>query len=500
LERAQGFGPFAGPARPRSSGLASSTPLPEGEAPPTPRITQEELELLGTGLSGTPPQGFWNVGTVGAGMDPSIFNGKEYERCSGDAVNRLIGDATAVREIDRAELLAAIRDMGVPLEMVDPIQVGAALNFINEGASGAIEEFGRGAPQTVDEQRERLVLALRQFRYLAEHGPARMDRSLAINVMWSAARIPGHAFETMSDREVLAMAQKVAAACNTPGHHELKVGRHTVKLTIGEDNTVLKTETKPPSAWEAILTRVGSAVSGMANDIKNIALGVFKDLFEAAQTFAGGVWDLARGRFGSGLKGIGLGLLKVGLTGLDAGALAGLSGISFVQTALGLEPVGRKLTAEEISVLRPIFGDSVDYGRVRIKTEGFKGVFSLLSRNGFTRGDTIYFRDGAADLGLLIHEMTHVWQYQNGGNALASEDIWAVTFGEGYRYENALARGLRWRDLNPEQQAQFLQDAYDPALGTIPRRFVHSYNGVDYDYTAVLEEALRDLRAGRGAP
>lgn len=96
-----------------------------------------------------------------------------------------------------------------------------------------MEEFGRGAPQTVDEQRERLALSLRQFRYLAEHGPARMDRNQAIQVMWSAVRIPGHAFENMSDAEVASMAQQVAAAANTPGRHEFKVGRHTVKLTTG---------------------------------------------------------------------------------------------------------------------------------------------------------------------------------------------------------------------------------------------------------------------------
>jgi len=40
--------------------------------------------------------------------------------------------------------------MGVPLEQVDPAQLSAALSYINTGASGAVAEFGRGAPPTVE--------------------------------------------------------------------------------------------------------------------------------------------------------------------------------------------------------------------------------------------------------------------------------------------------------------------------------------------------------------
>src|SRR5262249_38358833 len=154
-------------------------------------------------------------------MEPA-FSCEESCRLSNDAVNKVIGTATSVRPLEGAELAAAVRDMGVPLEKVDPNQLGAALSYINTGASGAVAEFGRGAPKTVDEQRQRLTLALRQFRCLAEHGPAPMDRKTAIDVMWSAAKIPGHAFEKLSDAEVLAAAQQTATACNTPGQHEFK--------------------------------------------------------------------------------------------------------------------------------------------------------------------------------------------------------------------------------------------------------------------------------------
>jgi len=229
---------------------------PQGAGPG--RISEEELSRIGTGITeAPPPQAYWNIGTVGAGMDPA-FSSDSYCQAATEAVDRAIGDATSVRPLEGAELAAAIRDMGVPLESVDPNQLAAALSYVNTGASGAVAEFGRGTPQTLEEQRERLHGALRQFRCLAEHGPAQMDRSTAINMMWSAARIPGHAFEKMSDAEVLAAAQQTAAACNTPGSHEYKVGRHTVKLTIGGDGGVQSTSTRAPSA----LAKLGRIAKG----------------------------------------------------------------------------------------------------------------------------------------------------------------------------------------------------------------------------------------------
>ncbi len=228
------------------------------------RIRRAELESIGTEIAPPPAQGFWNIGTVGAGMDRAIFDGNDYSQKAAEATNRTLRDATAVRPIDGAELAAAIRDMGVPLSKVDPSQLQSAVDYINNGSAGAVAEFGQGAPKTADEQRERMALALRQTRYLVEHGAAPIDRQTAINLCWSAARIPGHAFEGMSDEEARAVAQQTAAACNTPGNHEFKVGKHTVKLTIGESGTVDSTSTKPPSAWGRI-GRIANVVLTVAS-------------------------------------------------------------------------------------------------------------------------------------------------------------------------------------------------------------------------------------------
>ncbi|MGH7419263.1 MAG: hypothetical protein ACREKB_15930, partial [Candidatus Rokuibacteriota bacterium] len=335
------------------------------------RISRAELESIGTEISGTPAQGFWNIGTVGAGMDPAIFNGDDYSQKAAEATNRALPDPTAVRPIDGARLAAAIRDMGVPLSKVDPSQLQAAVDFINNGASGAVAEFGHGAPKSADEQRERMALALRQTRYLVEHGAAPMDRQTAINLCWSAARIPGHAFEGMSDEQARAVAQQTAAACNTPGKHEFKVGKHTVKLTIGENGTVKSTSTKPPSVWGTIGRVANMALSvasflpppvglvargvqagiALVNAIRNG--GGFFDILAAGASFVGAGASAINGiaKAGSSVARIAGSVARVansvsgaarGVQGIQRGGVGGvISGVAGL--ANGFSNVGRVL-------------------------------------------------------------------------------------------------------------------------------------------------------------
>jgi hypothetical protein len=53
---------------------------------------------------------------------------------------------------------------------------------------------------------------------------------------------------------------------------------------------------------------------------------------------------------------------------------------------------------------------------------------------------------------LLIHEMTHVWQYWHGFGVKVSS-IWANTFGAGYDF----TPGDPWDDYNAEQQATIVE-------------------------------------------
>jgi hypothetical protein len=215
----------------------------------------------------------------------------------------------------------------------------------------------------------------------------------------------------------------------------------------------------------------------------------------------------------------------------DALLMLGGRAISALQTLGGVEPPGRPLTAAEIALLRPIFGDGLDYAAVRLK-EGPLGLLGL-PRRAFTHGDTIFVpwrwraEQAASRDALLVHEAVHVWQHQRRGTRYMSEALIAQWLGAGYNFATGLVAGKRWADLNPEQQAEMVERAFaagaagagagearcffvkltEPRLDhgfavcavaaadPSARELAASGYG---DYTAVLDEALARLR--RGAP
>ncbi|MFP2925440.1 hypothetical protein ACLESO_09505, partial [Pyxidicoccus sp. 3LG] len=175
--------------------------------------------------------------------------------------------------------------------------------------------------------------------------------------------------------------------------------------------------------------------------------------------------------------------------------------VSAVQVVAGLEPPGRRLTAAEVTRLRPIFDDSLDYAAVRVK-EGKLGVLGVTGR-AFAHGNTVFIpARGALDFGLLVHELTHVWQHQHGGTAYLSAALFAQWLGDGYDWRKAVGQELRWHQLNPEQQAQLVEDAalsdlIPPSVPLPPRAKLKGWTEAALP---LLAEALDCLRSGRGAP
>jgi hypothetical protein len=128
--------------------------------------------------------------------------------------------------------------------------------------------------------------------------------------------------------------------------------------------------------------------------------------------------------------------------------------------------MGRRLTDGEAALARRVFGEAIDYDRVRIATGGF-GPFAV------TLGSRIHVPPGAgsADFsaepplrqGFFVHEMTHVWQFQTAAlRTLLSWAAVALTGGygpglPGYRYRLPLAP---WARLNLEQQASAVEHAF----------------------------------------
>jgi hypothetical protein len=138
---------------------------------------------------------------------------------------------------------------------------------------------------------------------------------------------------------------------------------------------------------------------------------------------------------------------------------------------------GRPLTPGETDMARSVFGDSVDYSKVHIYNGAPKvaGIFRLTETglSAITPNGDIYIVEKDAQLGdlsqsspakrkLLIHEMTHVWQHQQGKNV--EREAVFLFFKSGFKYDKAYAYDIngkqKFESLNVEQQAQMVEDYF----------------------------------------
>ena len=130
-----------------------------------------------------------------------------------------------------------------------------------------------------------------------------------------------------------------------------------------------------------------------------------------------------------------------------------------------LECPSRPLTPGEIALAHSIFGDAIDYSRVRLVL-GKWWPFQL-PRSAMAPMGNIYFHpDGGGwsedfseeplnNQGYFIHELTHVWQAQKGGRfylPLARHPFCR------YRYE--IVPGRSFRRYGLEQQAEIVRHIF----------------------------------------
>lgn len=154
----------------------------------------------------------------------------------------------------------------------------------------------------------------------------------------------------------------------------------------------------------------------------------------------------------------------------------------------------RWLTVDERRLLHRVFEDALDPTIIEVR-ESLSGLLNV-SQRAFVIENTIHLPmpPHTAPAHLLVHEATHVWQFQHGGHAYIADSVWAQAFGDGYQLEKGLLQGRTWAQLNCEQQATLIEQAY----------LQRCFEGRPFilrgrDWTAAFEAAREALRSGQGA-
>ena len=131
----------------------------------------------------------------------------------------------------------------------------------------------------------------------------------------------------------------------------------------------------------------------------------------------------------------------------------------------------RPLSPGEEAVARDVFGGSICYRRVRLDERAFLGPLQMAVCyvSGFHINSWGVMSDA-----LLIHELVHVWQYQQLGLRYVPLALRAQFFGGGYDYGGAAAllavcrAGGGLKDFNLEQQAEIIADHFRIGCGRRP--------------------------------
>ena len=124
---------------------------------------------------------------------------------------------------------------------------------------------------------------------------------------------------------------------------------------------------------------------------------------------------------------------------------------------------GRALLRSETELARTVFGNSIDYTRVRL-------IIGNLAA-GTTAGNNIRLPEDFSIANeehkqLLIHEMTHVWQFQHNGagyittSLLQQMHAGATRGNRNFAYDYRISAGNTFFEFAPEQQAFIVENYY----------------------------------------
>lgn len=224
-------------------------------------------------------------------------------------------------------------------------------------------------------------------------------------------------------------------------------------------NTVIDTIGNGP---DAVIAKVGDKLLGALQRGESWLTDLPDRFKRLGQDYWDMVQSIGQGRLGDAAK-------AWARTQLDWVEIAGIPELA--ETAADLLKLNtRSLTSEEKAIAKSVFGDSINLDLVRIDEQARSVHAAKEVDNGeinrpFTTFHTINTW-GPIDRSTLIHELTHVWQYEQDGAIYIPQALQGQHSDTGYSYtiqalENhrAANQGLTV-DFNREQQAQIIEDYY----------------------------------------
>jgi hypothetical protein len=173
----------------------------------------------------------------------------------------------------------------------------------------------------------------------------------------------------------------------------------------------------------------------------------------------------------------------------------------------------RPLTPGEVFQAHQVFGDTIDYGQVRVDEFSFIAMFGEWYRGtngmGVVLFHTINFNrpisavSSVDDAAWLMHELTHVWQYEHVGSQYLGEAIHAQeTIPNAYVYAESGSwkddRNRTWLEAHRQGGGTFA-DFNREAQGDLVRHYWYRLAEASdaYDHAA-WQPYIDDLRGGIG--
>lgn len=264
-------------------------------------------------------------------------------------------------------------------------------------------------------------------------------------------------------RESVAVNERIGPAIRRSFYGSLWRGIKAVGGAIGSGIEWVGERVRDVANWAfdlirdlpARLYRLGQTiVEGLAGIVMFVPRAIGALVSGGIKGFGDWLWDQA--------KSAGSWLLTLVSRVLDV-----LGGPELAELILHLLSRSRPLTSAERSAAQEVLGkDAIRWNEVRVDEGGILTIiFHFNKGRAFTTFHTINLPPGQG-LDTVVHELTHVYQYERAGSVYIGQAIHAQnTVGYGYGgaagLRSARTAGSHYRDFNREQQAQISQDYYN---------------------------------------